>query len=199
MDNCSAVSLQFPLIEKHDKLNEDVRQLLMDDGSGTTTNQNLDLQTWMTKRVSEGPLQADIDVSVANNGYHLLSLQIDESEDSGGAHPNHSTRYINYDLRQNARIRLRNLLVSGYEQRLLLLGRKLFYAQNTDNEMLNESDEFKMNENFLIQPTGLLFHFNPYEAAAYAGGDPTVFITYQQLGSLLRTSNPAQAFINGHL
>ena len=198
-DNCSAVSLRLPLIEDHDKLNEDIRQLLMDDGTGTTENQNLDLQTWIKKRVSEGPVQAYIDVSVVNNSYHLLSLKIDESEDSGGVHPNHSSRYINYDLRQNARIRLRDLLVPGYEQRLLLLGRRLFYAQNADNGMLNEADEFKLNENLLVQPTGLLFRFNPYEAAAYAGGDPILFITYKQLGSLLRQENPAQPFINGRL
>nr|WP_262905921.1 DUF3298 and DUF4163 domain-containing protein [Hymenobacter terricola] len=153
----------------------------------------------MKKRVYEGPVQADIDVSVVNNGYHLLSLQIDESEDSGGAHPNHSTRYINYDLRRNTQIRLRDLLAPGYEQRLLLLGRKLFYAQNADNDMLHDAEEFKMNENFLIQPTGLLFHFNPYEAAAYAGGDPTVFITYKQMGTLLQQGNPAEAFIKGQL
>ncbi|WP_210514929.1 DUF3298 and DUF4163 domain-containing protein [Hymenobacter terricola] len=199
MDNCSVVSLRLPLVEEHDKINEDIRQLLMDDGSGTTENQNLDLQTWMKKRVYEGPVQADIDVSVVNNGYHLLSLQIDESEDSGGAHPNHSTRYINYDLRRNTQIRLRDLLAPGYEQRLLLLGRKLFYAQNADNDMLHDAEEFKMNENFLIQPTGLLFHFNPYEAAAYAGGDPTVFITYKQMGTLLQQGNPAEAFIKGQL
>ena len=198
-NNCSTVSVQWPVLEQHDQLNQAIRQFLMDDGSGTAGNPPPDLQTWARKRVADGPVQAEMEVSVANNSYHLLSLQFDEYEDSGGAHPNHRTRYSNYDLRQNARIRLRDLLVPGYEPRLLVLGRKLFYAQNADNEMLHEPEEFQMNENFLIQPTGLLFHFDPYEAAAYAGGDPTVFVMYKQLGSLLRANNPAQSFITGTL
>ena len=171
----------------------------MDDGSGSTDYLKMDLAAWMKKQVADGPIQSDISVTEVNNEYHLLSLQIDDNTDSGGAHPNHSTHYINYDLRQDRPIQLKDLLVAGYEQRLHQLGRRLFYEQNAENTMLNDADEFQMNENFLITPKGFLFHFNPYEAAAYAGGDPTVFISYQQLGTLLKQNNPARSFMDGKL
>lgn len=198
-DNCSYVAIRVPLIEDHDKLNESVRQLLMDDGSGTPHSSGMDIATWMKTRVAAGPIQSDVSVTDVNNEYHLLSLQIDDNTDSGGAHPNHGTQYVNFDLRSDTKIQLRDLLVPGYEQRLHQLGRRLFYEQNADNTMLNDADEFQMNENFLITPKGLQFHFNPYEAAAYAGGDPTVFISYKQLGTLLKPDNPARAFIAGKL
>lgn len=199
VDNCSYVSVSLPLIEEHDQINERVRQVVMDDGSGNTEYVTTDLAAWMKKRVASGPIQSEITVTEVNNEYHLLSLQMDESTDGGGAHPNHSTHYANFDLKRDTKIQLKDLLVPGYEQRLLQLGRRLFYEQNANNPMLHDTDEFEMNENFLITPKGLAFHFNPYEAAAYAGGDPKVFITYRELSPLLKANSPAQAFIAGRL
>lgn len=54
------------------------------------------------------------------------------------------------------------------------------------NEWDFENGTFRLNNNFGILQTGLIFCFNPYEVGSYAAGSPMVFIPYAEIAGLIR-------------
>ncbi|NJM64564.1 MAG: DUF3298 and DUF4163 domain-containing protein [Acaryochloris sp. RU_4_1] len=133
-------------------------------------------------------------VDVISNRANLLSLQYSHYWYTGGAHPNSSRTYWNFNPQTGKPIRLSDLLVKGYAPKLNTIAEKHFrqVRKLAANESLNragfwfEKDQFQVNTNFVISPQGLIFFFNPYEIAPYASGSTEIQIPYTEFQNLIK-------------
>lgn len=120
---------------------------------------------------------------------------------AGGAHPNSSFTYQNYNPETQQVITLDSLLIPGSLSKLNAIAEKIFRKneklspdQSLKDNYFFENDAFKLNNNFTVTDEGLLFLYNPYEIKAYAFGITKLIIPFSELkeiakpGSLLSLS-----------
>lgn len=112
---------------------------------------------------------------------------------SGGAHPNHATRYVNYARATGHRLTLAELFQPDFEKTLTGIAERRF----RQNEGLNpgspltegyffENGKFRLNDNFILTDTGLKFLYNPYEIKPYAAGETELAIPFTELEGILK-------------
>ncbi len=112
---------------------------------------------------------------------------------TGGAHPNHATRYVNYDRATGHRLTLAELFQDDFEKTLTGIAERHFRQQEglTPAESLAgryffAGDKFALNANFTLTPTGLRFLYNPYEIKPYAAGETSLDIPFAELQGILK-------------
>jgi hypothetical protein len=129
----------------------------------------------------------------------LISLNFYEETFTGGAHPNHGTYTLTYDLKAGRELKLADLFkpgtnylatISEYALRDLKArkdpesGENMGIAQDIWEDGAKPTAENYQNWN--ITKKGLMFTFPPYQVAAYAYGPQTVIIPYAQLKEIAR-------------
>ena len=140
-------------------------------------------QTWSLEVKAEVLRQSPKWVSVAHHGYVF----------SGGAHPNHATRYANYDRATGHRLTLAELFQPDFEKTLTGIAERHFREQEglkpgtplADGYFFEEG-KFRLNDNFTLTNTGLKFLYNPYEIKPYAAGETEVQIPFTELQGILK-------------
>lgn len=123
----------------------------------------------------------------------LVAMEISGYSFQGGAHGSSLTTFLNWDTKAHKHLSLSDLLIDNYKQPLDSVAEKIFRKQEnlSDNESLKNNyffakDQFSLNNNFLVTPTGLRFVYNEYEIKPYAAGKTELFIPYAQIKTLLR-------------
>ena len=122
----------------------------------------------------------------------LLALQIGGYMFQGGAHGATMTYFLNWNTKTDKRINLSDLLITGYDDKLTRIADTIFRT----NELLSDTasladnyffknNEFALNNNFLVTPTGLRFLYNQYEIKPYAAGQTSLIIPYSKIKPLL--------------
>ncbi len=118
----------------------------------------------------------------------LLVCKIRRESYTGGAHGAYSTRYHNYGVAGGYELSLCDLLSEEEFARLTgQIRRKLCDQYGVaDEEQLAQLGFFPSmiapTENFEITPSGITFHYDPYEIACYAIGEVEVPFTREELG-----------------
>ncbi len=136
-------------------------------------------------------LEANYSVQWAND--RLISVRFTDSVFEGGAHPNYSTRTLNFDLKSGKEIKLADLFqpksaylkaISDYS----IADLKKQVSEMSDDDWIAKgagaSEENYSSWN--LTKKGLMINFDPYQVAAYAVGAPTVIIPYDKLQTVLR-------------
>lgn len=140
-------------------------------------------QTWSLEVTSHVLRQSPKWVSVAHD-YFVYS---------GGAHPNHATRYVNYDRATGHRLTLAELFQPDFEKTLTGIAERRFRqaeglkpgAPLTDGYFF-EDGKFRLNDNFALTDTGLKFLYNPYEIKPYAAGETSLDVPFSELEGILK-------------
>ena len=110
----------------------------------------------------------------------------------GAAHGQHGSSVLNIDLKTGNQIKLKDVLVDNYKTTLKSLAKRKFLAQNGNEGwwFLEDDDQpFELPEVFSITRKGITFSYQHYEIGPYAAGAPEVFLSINDLGSLLK-ENP---------
>ena len=139
-------------------------------------------------------IEISYDVEAANNDF--ISLSFGDSEFTGGAHPNHASFTVNYDLKNNRELKLADLFKPNANYLKVISD----YAINDLKKQLTDmsDDEWiktgagATTENYQswnITDKSLLINFDPYQVAAYAAGSQEVLIPYSALKSILRDNS----------
>jgi hypothetical protein len=128
----------------------------------------------------------DYNVRVLMNENNILSISIDYSEYSGGAHPLSFCGYYSFDLQTGKQIKLEDILLAGSAMRLNAIGEPIFFKKYGAEGWNFEPGQFKFNSNFAIMPGGLLFLFGQYEIGSYAAGMPEVFLPFKSIDELIK-------------
>ena len=125
-------------------------------------------------------------VRVLMNENNILSISIDYSEFSGGAHPLSGCTYYSFDLTTGKQIQLSDILKPGSAMRLNQIGEPLFVKQYGEDGWNFEPGHFEFNSNYAIMPGGLIFLFGQYEIGSYAAGMPEVFLPFKSIEELIK-------------
>jgi hypothetical protein len=109
----------------------------------------------------------------------------------GGAHGMREKRYFMFDTENGARLSLDDVVRGDGRARLraLIAGRLRDHAGIGQDAPLTQggffSDEAEVTENFFLTPSGVGFHWDPYEIAPYVMGGIEVIIPYTELKDIL--------------
>ncbi|MCB2221951.1 MAG: DUF3298 and DUF4163 domain-containing protein [Bacteroidetes bacterium] len=142
--------------------------------------------------------QKKISTEVLYNDNYILSLRLTKYAYAGGAHGVSIQNNLVFNLKNNSKVHLRDLLYEGFEPRLnALIDKKLRKLNGLNkSEKLKEAgfliDEIEYNDNFFINNDGIIFYYNVYEIAPYASGPLEIFIPFYEIRGLLKDAGPIQ-------
>ena len=127
---------------------------------------------------------------------NTYTISISRYEYLGGAHPNHSLEFKNYDRRTNKEIKLEDILLPNGKKRFKQIA-KSYYKHSVGlkpNEPLTKDgwfeDKFVLPDNFAITKKGLLLYYNNYEIKPYVAGDTEVLLPYRLFKHLIDPNSP---------
>jgi hypothetical protein len=135
-------------------------------------------------------------VEVAAQKPRYLSLLFTFVNYEGGAHPNSSFIYLNYDPVNHKEIILDSLIKPGAMPELTAVAEKIFRkneklspAASLKDNYFFENDDFSLTQNFSITKDGLKFLYNPYEIKAYAYGVTELVIPFADLKDIAKPNS----------
>ncbi len=131
--------------------------------------------------------------SITFNSYKVLSFQVKQSNNKGGAMSYKSYRNYVINLKTGKLITENDIFNPGYDTALrpLFINSLLKQNQVKGVKELEElgyfgMDEIMPNKNFLVGEKGITYTFNKGEYSAYQLNAPEIFIPYSDILSLLR-------------
>lgn len=127
----------------------------------------------------------------------VLTLRMAEVSYVGGAHPNHFDSWLLIGPGGRP-VTLEATIVPGGDEELRAIGERAFRAYHglPPDEPLDgmgfwfDDGRFELNDNWGATEEGLVFHFNPYEVAAYALGHTEIVLPWREVEHLLRDDGP---------
>lgn len=145
---------------------------------------------------SKTPWYLKLDVVVGRTDRSFISLSINHSSYTGGAHPNSTISYLNVssegklitelDFFVNSEAKLKDLAQKEFRKKYeLAADQKL-----SDKGFLFENDEFQLSENYGFTSSGMIFYYNPYEIASYAEGPIALLIPYSDMAGIYKHKAP---------
>lgn len=139
-----------------------------------------------------GGYAADIQGKAIFNSSKIVSVQVDNYLNQGGAHPSHWTNLYSFDLKNGHALTGKDLFTDPAAV-AKLLEKPFCELRKEENgtvpalkELLLEGVQFALPENMAVTNEGVRFYYNPYEMTAYALGDFDILLTWAQLGALAK-------------
>ncbi len=153
--------------------------------------------------------------SVPMNQDGLFSVNLSSETYTGGAHGNHFTRALVFDVKSGQRLRLGDIiegdkLQSFFKkeaQALLDLNREedfLFQEAAEQFEILVKLDrpaneeELKASatfDGFYVTPESIVTQYNEYEIAPYSSGQPSVELSWKDIGEYVREDSVVKGLV----
>lgn len=94
----------------------------------------------------------------------------------GGAHGIYHTSFNNYEVSTGRKIEIGQILKTGDEKFIE------FYKDKVRSEYGEGIlSKIELADTFYILPTGITFSYAPYELVGFAGGEPKIFFSYEEL------------------
>ncbi|PHN02677.1 DUF3298 and DUF4163 domain-containing protein [Flavilitoribacter nigricans] len=135
--------------------------------------------------------EIEVEGSILHKSAKVLSVALNAYSYTGGAHPNIFLDLINFDLTNGKKLNLRDIFTD--EDKLRAVVEKKFREVREIEPSISIADagffwgdSFSLPQNFALQEEGVYFHYNPYEAAAYALGSTEFTIPYEDLKEVIR-------------
>ncbi len=132
----------------------------------------------------------DIFWDIISNDNDLLTLEIINSEYTGGAHGNYSIQYVCLDSRMKKIWTLSDIMQvdSAALSVLLDIAARKYFNIREDHSLQDRLlvAQIQATDNVYITPKGLVFCYQPYEIASYADGVIQLYIPYRELWPLLQ-------------
>lgn len=121
----------------------------------------------------------------------VVSFNLGYNMYTGGAHPVYYSYNYNYDYNTGEPITLKQIFIPGFEKELNRLIEEAFRKEYNlkSDEPLTEAGTFEehieFNDNFLLTPSGIWFHYNIYEIRPYVYGATDLLVPYSDLIDLI--------------
>lgn len=142
------------------------------------------------------PYSYYVSASTARQDSSVLSLLMVNSTYQGGAHPNSWREAINFDLVNQRRLSLEDVILPGQEEtfldmllwtlenRISTVSSDMFYENYRDvvTDSITGAD---LTDNWYFTEDGLVVYYNNYDIAPYAAGTITVELSYSRLEGVL--------------
>ncbi|HKQ57514.1 MAG TPA: RsiV family protein [Candidatus Eisenbacteria bacterium] len=130
----------------------------------------------------------------------VAGIAVTEQSYLGGAHPNSTTLFTNFDLATGRSVRLEDLFRAGARDSLDALGERAFRRVRKLPEAADlaaagfqfEGGRFRLNDNVAVTPTGLLCFFNDYEVGPHTLGATQFSLPWADVMPFARPDGPLQ-------
>lgn len=138
-----------------------------------------------------GAFYSNSDLLIRRADSTVFSLLNDSSDYLGGAHGMYGWIGVNFDVETGKRLTISDVCTNA--DKLIELIIKRLRADYDERHFFEELDEkiIKLvaedTINFVIEPRGVTFIFNPYAIAPYASGMMTTTILFREQPSLFKT------------
>ena len=127
------------------------------------------------------------EVTILLNRHGVLSLKLFDFGFMGGAHPNTTIAFANFNLRTGESLKLSDLLKNGYNNSLARIAEREFQkvqgitngADYNSLGFLFNNNQFSLTDNFAMSDTALVFLYNSYEIAPYSFGQTEIILAYE--------------------
>jgi hypothetical protein len=151
------------------------------------------IQTWFL----------DINVDVINQDASLLAVKFSQADYMGGAHPNSSFSYLNYDRKTQRVLTLDDILKPNTYAKLEAIAEPIFRKneglaanQSLADAYFFDKDVFHLNSNFTLTQEGIEFLYNPYEIKPYVAGTTKLLIPYASIKELVKENSIIHRIVN---
>ena len=146
-------------------------------------------------------LDVNYGVELAND--EIISISFSNSIFEGGAHPNHFTFPVNFDLKTGKELKLADLFKPGANYLKTISDYSITQLKEKTGDMSDEEwirtgagPEAQNFDSWNVTKKGILIIFDPYQVAAYAAGPHEVLIPYDELKNILREGSVVSGLIN---
>jgi hypothetical protein len=137
------------------------------------------------------------------NSKNIFCIELFEYSYLGGAHPNSYRYFVNFNLTNGDDLKLSDILVNNYSEKLNIIGEEIFRETNeieptkdlTEAGYWFDNNKFSLNNNFTLDEYGLTFYYNNYEITAYAFEPTELFIPYNRISDLIKPDGLIGGFI----
>lgn len=121
----------------------------------------------------------------------ILCISLETYSDTGGAHGNGRTTYLNFNPETGTLLEQEELIKNLDEFKKI--AEKAFKEQTEpkDNETMEDfffGEDFQLPANIGFTPKGLVLLYNNYEIASYAQGITKIILPYGQIKKLLKVN-----------
>lgn len=136
---------------------------------------------------------SDLGMDVKSNNNDYLHIQYRWASYEGGAHDNYGYSERVFDLKNNKKVELKDITSmpkNKLEALLMKNVNKMNGGASDDKGEINNSEMLLVEvipatENFYFDDKNLYFHYSPYEITAFAAGDITIPVSWQELAGTL--------------
>jgi hypothetical protein len=152
----------------------------------------LALDMEMMPDVTDREYYSEVDGRMLWQNGTYVSVEMNASGFTGGAHGFYGTALTTYDLQTGKSLLLSQVFTNPEALRPLLEkafveAKKEMVPDVTLEELLLEPEKgLALPENFCLLPEGVRFMYNPYEVAPYAVGQTDLLLSWDQLGALAK-------------
>lgn len=200
-EDCTSVTVNREVFTDRPALNEAVRLQLLEQLQGNGESPvvaDTSLAQVAQAFIDDAAKVADIssarwqmtgDAKKLSQRDNLLTVEISSYVYSGGAHGMPVTRWLNWDLSQNKRVALADVIKPGAEEKFWSLAQAAHQQWlNTQNarEDFRENWPFARSEDFRFTDKGLLLRYGVYTLGPYSMGEVELLIPEEQLGEVVR-------------
>lgn len=191
---CASIHVSYEYLQGNDKVSKKINACLLRNLLSMTIGEKPEgsimqllhsIDNYGVGDVMEG----DYSSSIVSNEGNILCMEVGGWANTGGAHGNGYSFYLNFDKRTGDTISLLDIVKPETIDELVARGKQQFIkdygALGKDSEWFF-GDEFVMPRTFSIGKGGLLFQYNSYEAGPYAVGAPSFFLSWKQIRDIVR-------------
>lgn len=122
----------------------------------------------------------------------LVTVVLNMSEYSGGAHGSSSQQYFNFDLKDKKLVSLKDIVEKNQLAAFKAKAYQAFKTWVVDTELATDTNEyeqlwkFELTNNYYLTKNGLILQYGEYEIGPYVAGLPRLTIPYSELTGILK-------------
>lgn len=131
---------------------------------------------------------------VVYQGKRFVSFSNETYAYLGGAHGDTQDNYYTFDLETNQLLSASDFFLPNKCEEIIELQKQ---SLEKDDEELGDLwlDGLKCNDNFYLDESGIIFHYNQYEIASYAAGPIDIFISFEEIQEFLQKPELIERFV----
>lgn len=126
--------------------------------------------------------EANYSYLISYNKNGVLSIPVDISTYTGGAHGMTVRKSNNFDIHTGERLLLKDLFIEGYNYKSVfdnIINGEI--SKNKDNYFQGSFKGIKADSDYFLNNKGIVVYFQLYEIAPYAAGMPEFLIPYSKI------------------
>lgn len=212
--NPTSASISYPIFSNQDKINKFVQAEIANIISVKNSN-DLNIEKSLTNFIEDFEVsiqkqkniptdwQLKLHTKVIRQTKEYICLAHEYYSYTGGAHGIYAIYYSTYDLKNEKKLALEDLLIPDCQTELAAIGEELFRekeeistSQSLEKDFFFEQGKFSLPENFTITPNGIKFLYNVYEIKPYAAGITTLTIPFDKLKKIIKSDKFLANFVN---